>query len=171
MARRYWAVFINPVALIFALPMLALMLGALIFAGYFTCSFLIPKNVESAVQATLPRPSAACPVRHDFSGEIIRVVDGRSVEARCPGGQSVLVFLYGCGEPKGDPGRIQSSILRLSDLMKGKRAEFHLRGWDAEGRLYADARLPNGRSLNLAVAMTGVFPYQAPAIKEMAMPQ
>lgn len=171
MARRFWTVIINPVALVLALPMFAFVVVALIFSGYFTFSFLIPKNVESAVKSSLPRPSAACPIHRDFSGEIIRVVDGRSVEAHCPGGQTVVVYFYGCGEPKGDPARIRSAVRRLADQMEGKQANFHLRGWDAAGRLYVDARLTNGRSLNLAVALTGVFPYQAPAIKDTAMPQ
>jgi len=77
------------------------------------------------------------------------------------------VYLYGLGVAKK---KTDQAILRMRKLgarLAGQSADFCLKGWDADGRLYVDGRLPDGRLICSQAFWTGGFEGKYVKIKEL----
>lgn len=94
------------------------------------------------------------PVRGDFTGRVVGVSDGDTIEVMREG-RAVRVRLQGIDTPEsGQPFGTRAKQF-TSDLVFGQTVAVQVHGTDQYGRILGEVILPDGRSLNRELVRNG----------------
>ena len=92
---------------------------------------------------------------HAFSGKVVRVIDGDTVEVQnSQGGEPITVRLYGVDTPEKEQAFGPEATSFTRDYALGKRVEVDTKGKDHYGRTIGVVST-GGRSLNSALVFSG----------------